>query len=87
MSEANTPNDHVVGIIYGASFNNAESSEFEQYPKSELDSHANMVILGRNCFIFEWSGRTCNVMSFTKTLGTVQHIPIIDAAITYDCPY
>ena len=87
MSKANTTNDHVIGIINGASFDNAEASEFVQDPKSELDSHANMVVLGRNCFIFEWSGQTCNIMPFTKTLGTVQYVPIVDAAIAYDCPY
>ena len=29
--------------------------------KSELDSHANMVVLGKECFVFESTGKTCNV--------------------------
>ncbi len=29
--------------------------------RSELDSHANMVVLGKDCFIFESTGKTCNV--------------------------
>ncbi len=56
-------------------------------PKSELDSHANMVVLGRNSFVFEWSGKHCNVKPFDSSLGMVNNIPIVDAAIAYDCPY
>ena len=56
-------------------------------PRTELDSHANMVVLGKNCFVFEWSGRTCNVHSFSDKLGSMEHVPIVDAAIAYDCPY
>lgn len=56
-------------------------------PKSELDLHANMVVLGKNCFVFEYSGRSCSVHPFTDSLGTVKDVPIVDAAIAYDCPY
>lgn len=67
--------------------NTNENRLSEQDPRTELDSHANMVVLGSNCFVFEWSGRTCTVKPFTDSLGTVQHVPIVDAAIAYDCPY
>ena len=63
------------------------TSEAETYPNSELDSHANMVVLGKDCFVFEWSGLTCNVKPFSETLGKVTHVPIVDAAIAYECPY
>jgi hypothetical protein len=57
-------------------------------PRTELDSHANMVVLGKNCFIFDnVHGRTCEVEPFDRTLGTAKHVPIVDAAISYDCPY
>ena len=57
------------------------------YSKSELDSHANMVVLGKECFVFESTGKTCNVEPFDPALGTAQNIPIVDAAIAYDCPF
>jgi hypothetical protein len=63
------------------------ASDMVQDPKSELDSHANMVVLGKNCFVFEWSGQSCSVHPFSDTLGTVKNVPIVDAAIAYDCPY
>ena len=57
------------------------------YPRSELDSHANMVVLGKHAFIFESSGRTCNVRPFSDELGIAENVPIVDGAIAYDCPF
>lgn len=56
-------------------------------PRSELDSHANMVVLGKNAFIFESTGRTCNVHAYDPSLGSSQGVPIVDGAIAYDCRY
>ena len=56
--------------------------------RTELDSHANMVVLGVNCFVFDTvHGRTCDVEPFNRTLGTAKQVPIVDAALAYDCPY
>ena len=55
--------------------------------KLELDLHANMIVLGKNCFVFEWSGKSCNVQPFTESLGVATNILIVDATIAYDCPY
>ena len=56
-------------------------------PRTELDSHANMVVLGKNSFIFEATGRTCNVKPFTSELGIASNVPIVDGALAYECPY
>ena len=57
-------------------------------PRTELDSHANMVVLGRNCFVFDnVHGRTCDVEPFDKTIGIAKKVPIVDAALAYDCPF
>ena len=57
-------------------------------PRTELDSHANMMVLGKNCFVFDnVHGRTCDVEPFDKNLGTAKQIPVVDAALAYDCPY
>ena len=55
--------------------------------QTELDSHANMVVLGKECFIFESTGKTCNVLPFNKELGIASDVPIVDAALAYDCPF
>ena len=59
-----------------------------QESRSELDSHANMVVLGRHCFVFDGiHGKTCDVEPFDPAIGTARKVPIVDAAIAYDCPY
>ena len=69
-------------------FNVSTSEAHFPEPRSELDSHANMVVLGRNCFVFDGiHGKTCDVEPFDPTLGTVKKVPIVDAAIAYDCPF
>ena len=45
-----------------------------------------MVVLGKECFVFESTGQTCNVKPFDPALGTALDVPIVDAAIAYDCP-
>ena len=56
--------------------------------RSELDSHANMVVVGKDAFIFDGvDGKTCEVEPFDPSIGTAKRIPIVDAALAYDCPY
>ena len=54
--------------------------------KTELDSHANMIILGRHCFIISRSGKVIDVSTFAEAAGGLSQVPIVDAAIAYDCP-
>ena len=57
-------------------------------PRTELDSHANMTVLGRHCFVFDGvHGKTCDVEPFDPSIGTAKKVPVVDAAISYDCPY
>ncbi len=56
--------------------------------RSELDSHANMVVLGRNCFVFDdIDGKCCDVAPFDPSLGISKSVPIVDAALVYTCPF
>ncbi len=54
--------------------------------RTELDSHANMVVVGNNCLVIEWSGRTANVNPFTPDYEALPEVPIVDAAVMYECP-
>ena len=47
----------------------------------------NMLILSKECFVFESTGKTCNVRHFDPALGTVQNVSIVNAAIAYDCQF
>jgi len=59
----------------------------EQSIQSDLDSHANMIVLGKHCFIISYSGKYIDVNAFADAVGGLAQVPIVDAAITYDCPY
>ena len=55
--------------------------------RTELDSHANMVVVGNNATVFDTTGKTCTVNSFSESAGMLKHVPIVDAVVAYDCPY
>ena len=55
--------------------------------QSDLDSHANMIVLGKHCFIISYSGKYIDVNAFADAVGSLAQVPIVDAAISYDCPY
>ena len=45
-----------------------------------------MKVLGKHSFIFESTGKTCNVRPFSKEIGIAEDVPIVDGAIAYDDP-
>ena len=84
-NEASIPNSYTVRCIISSI--RAQVSNVigcMTLPCTELDSHANMVVLGKNSFIFESSGKTCNVKPFTDEIGIAENVPIVDGAIAYD---
>ena len=80
------PNDHLNSIILSST--KISDEILHDFSRSELDSHVNMVVLGKDSFPFESvQDQTCDVIPFDPSLGTSQKIPIIDGALTYDCPF
>ena len=55
-----------------------------QHTRMELDSHADTCALGGICLILQETGRTVHVEAFDDTV--VQDVPIVTAAVAYDCP-
>ena len=52
------------------------------YTRTELDRHANMTILGKNCFVFDkFQFQNFRVYHFEPTIGNTKQVPIIDAGI------
>jgi hypothetical protein len=64
---------------------NEEDMAAEQ-SKTELDSHANMPVVGRHAFIISDTGQVAKVNAFTPDYDPMQ-LSTVDAAIQYDCPY
>ena len=60
----------------------------DPFPWSELDSHANMVVLGKHTYVFDGiPSRTCDVLPFDPRFGPSRKKQIIDGALAYDCPF
>lgn len=53
--------------------------------KTELDSHANMCVVGKNCLIISRSGRVVDVGTFAEEAGSLNEVPLVDAMIAYEC--
>ena len=79
------PNEHIILSIVSA-LSESTSTPVTESPRTELDSHANMAVVGRHCFVFEKTGRQCDVSAFSPNIATTS-LPIVDAVIVYDCPY
>ena len=52
----------------------------------ELDSHANMPVVGRHSYIINFSGRKVHVRPFTPQYKSME-AELVDAALLYECPY
>jgi hypothetical protein len=61
-------------------------TNYEPYTRAELDSHANMVCLGRHCTIVNWTHRVMKVNGFGPTMS-MNHVPVVDAVVAFDDPY
>ena len=53
----------------------------------ELDSHANMCVVGRNAYVINYSGKTAKVRPLTSSYDALKNVPLVDAIIAYDCQY
>ena len=54
--------------------------------RTELDSHANMPVIGRNVYILSTIGETVDVAPFTPDYISIS-VELVDAALKYECPY
>ena len=54
---------------------------------TELDSHADSPVVGRYCKILRWHEAKAKVSGFSDKLGAPLTVPIVTAAISYDCEY
>ena len=58
----------------------------ESMSRMDLDSHANMAVVGRHAYILLDMGRTAEVSLFMPDYKSMQ-VPIINAAVQYEYPY
>ena len=74
--------------LLGSLIASVESNpELYAVSRSELDSHANMIVVGSQVDFIDNIGKTCTVNYFLKSAGKLENIRIVDAVMAYDCPY
>ena len=71
-----------VSMIYASTVGSSD----DHVLTTELDSHANMIVVGAQATIISRSGKYCQVQAFSKECAVLEKVPIVDAIIAYDCP-
>ena len=72
-------------ISSGAAF---EANDKPSPSTTELDSHANMVVVGANATVIQETGLYADVSAFADEVNQImKRVPIKDMAVAYDCPY
>ena len=62
-----------------------EANKYE-VSRTELDSHANMVVVGMNAYAVAYVGKTVTVQPYRPDYKPMD-VPLVDAAVQYDCPH
>ena len=79
------PNPYLSSIISAAhQLNNEQNHDLEL--RTELDSHANMTVVGQNSYIVMDTGKLAEVNPYNPDYKSMR-LPIVDATLQYDCPY
>ena len=60
---------------------NKEDTPF--HGRSELDSHANTTVAGKNCVILRYTDRSCDIAPFSDKYKPMKYVPIVSAATGY----
>lgn len=67
--------------------NDRYHNKVDSMPRTDLYSHANMVLLDRDANIIACTGKTANTSPFNPDYKSIENVPIVDGAVTYECPY
>ena len=54
--------------------------------RTDLDSHANMPVVGSGALVLVEHNRTCEVSPYSPDYEPMK-VPVVDAAVRYDCPF
>ena len=83
------PNHYLASFIAAAAQKRKAvrfDDEDEHESRTELDSHANMPVVDQNSYVISDTGKMAEVNPYNPDYKSMR-LPIVDAAIQYDCPY
>ena len=52
----------------------------------ELDTHAEMTVLGSNCVVLSYTGKECEVSPYSTEYEAVRNIPVVSGAAVWTNP-
>ena len=58
-------------------------NDHTSYSRMELDTHADTVVLGKNCVILSHTGRECDVSPYTDFYDAIKGVPIVSGATAW----
>jgi len=76
-----------VSALRAATIGGTSVGSYGSMSVTELDSHANMAVAGRDCTIISKSGHHATVTPFSSDLPTMERVEIGDVAIAFDDPF
>ena len=74
-------------MIDGEYDNTGNHNMVDSISRTDSDSHANMVLLGRHARIIAYTEKSAQVSPFIPEYKSLENVPIIDRDITRECPY
>jgi len=84
MNDLTKVSEHFATIIT-RKIKAAKVGEKSKETAVELDSHADMPVVGRNAYIIESLDKMVMVGGFTDALGKDMRVPVVNAAVIYEC--
>ncbi len=87
-SRTASPNPHLTAKIAAIWATRADMGNNDNHETStQLDSHANMVVIGGHASVFGHLGKSADVRPFSNNCSKLESVPIVDAVMAYDCLY
>ena len=73
-------------VVIHSVHNSDENISLNGMSRLELDSHANMPVVGASAHILSKSGETVDVNAYSPDYEP-KKVPLVDTALRYECPY
>ena len=79
----------IVSSIRKDSKNKTAKVEYQHRPQStshghiELDTHADMTVLGSNCVVLSYTGKECELSPYSSEYKAVRNIPVVTGAMVW----
>lgn len=70
-------------IKYHSNTNPVVDEADKTYGRSELDSHADTIVAGKNCVVLKYTAKTCEVSPYSDDYEPVKNVPVVQAAPVY----